>query len=226
VFNHLRFFVLAANNQEPTDDGAAASSSATTQPTAAAEAEPDAPPMRISLQTKCESILPALAAPSVLLLLLLELLQLLAAYYDQQPNTHGKALLAAYYDQQPNESREREAALVDDPNALLWQQLSMLTACNSAGYGIRRSAVLRQSGQQLLQLLRWQVQLWVRRWHASSSSSSSRDSGSAADEDYADMCGTSSKSALLLNVMWAAGAWDPSASKEGGRPHESAALCS
>jgi hypothetical protein len=215
VFNHLFIVVSVANVQRPAEEGEPATASADREQkaaaaAAAAEADPDAPPIRIGLQTEFECASPAVAAPAVLLLL--ELLQLLAAYHDQQPKKLGRSGMEAVLE------------ATDECSQLLQQQLSMLTACNSAGYGIRRSVVLRQSGQQLLQLLRWQVQLLVRRRRASSSSSSSRGPGSAAGVGNADMSGLSSPSSMLLPLMWAAGAWDPDATKIDGRPRKSTIL--
>jgi hypothetical protein len=216
VINHLFVVVSIANVQRPAEEGEPATTSADREQKAAAaaaavEADPDAPPIWIGLQTEFECTSPAVAAPAVLLL---ELLQLLAAYRDQQPKKLGKSGMEAVLE------------ATDECSQLLQQQLSMLTACNSAGYGIWRSVVLRQSGQQLLQLLRWQVQLLVRRRPASSSSSSggSRGSGSAAAVGNADMSGLSSPSSMLLPVMWAAGAWDPDATKIDGRPRKSTVL--
>jgi hypothetical protein len=219
--NHLQSAVIVINLQKRGEERASASTSAGIEPTAAAAApaagpladeadEPDEPVVRACIQTKYESTSPAVAAPAVLLLL--ELFQLLAAYYDQRPNERGENGLLLQ--------------VLDHCNELLRQQLSMLAACGSVGYCIRRSVVLRQSGQQLLQLLQWQVQLQVRRQRAgssSSSSSSSACSGSAASQDDADSSGHS-VSEVLMTLMWAAGAWDPLATKKDGTPRESADL--
>jgi hypothetical protein len=91
-----------------------------------------------------ESQSPALTAPAVLLVI--EVLMLLAALYERQAAAEGSVPLTS-----PTEPLAQCASL-------LRFQLGSLTACYSTGFSIRRSVVLRQSGHQLLQLLRWQLQ--------------------------------------------------------------------
>jgi hypothetical protein len=146
--------------------------------------------------TQRESDAQALTAPAVLLVI--ELLQLLAASCE-----------AAGAGQ-----REQQMTAVEQCLRLLMQQLGMLAACPSAGYAVRRAVVLRQSGQQLLQLLRWRMQNIGKMINCSSSSSSSSSGALAAAEGVEDLRAELGR--LLQLLMWAAGAWSPLSGEEGG----------
>jgi hypothetical protein len=124
----------------------------------------------------------ALTAPAVLLVI--ELLQLLAA--KSETGQLGKLKL------EPIMAFEQCCGL-------LVQQFGMLAACPSAGYAVRRAVVLRQSGQQLLQLLRWRMQIVASTEAATEAASSRR----------VELGGT-----MCLLVL-AAGAWSPMTGDEG-----------
>jgi hypothetical protein len=145
------------------------------------------------LFTQLESDAQELTAPAVLLVL--ELLQLLAARSET-----GEL---GVFKIEPLMAFEQCCAL-------LMKQLGMLAACRSAGCAVRRAVVLRQSGQQLLQLLRWRLQNIASQQACSSSSSSSAEEATEA----ADLKRVELGSTLQL-LMWAAGAWNPLSGNEG-----------
>jgi hypothetical protein len=140
LYKHLRAVqaVQSQQQRQPLDD-ALATCSTEAERSAAYDTFNKQPALPVP-----ESQSPALLAPAVLLVV--EVLMLLAALYERDAAAEGSVPLAS-----PSEPLARCALL-------LRQQLGMLTACHSAGFSIRRSVVLRQSGQQLLQLLRWQLQ--------------------------------------------------------------------
>jgi hypothetical protein len=131
-----------------------------------------------------ESKSPAVTAPAVLLVL--QLLQLLAAELERHI---GDDTLVA--------------DAVHVCSAVLSEQLILLVSSPSAGFSVRRSVVLRQSGQQLLQLLRWQVQ------HAAQK----REESGGSRSDIRTSRGLLGD--VLPQLMWIAGAWDSQATGSG-----------
>lgn len=85
---------------------------------------------------------PALTAPAVVLVI--EALLLLAADIERSAGSQ--------------KANHQQRDLFNHSNELLQKQLTMLSGHSSDSYRITRSMVVRRSGQQLLQLVRWNIQ--------------------------------------------------------------------
>lgn len=96
---------------------------------------------------------PAVTAHAVLLVV--EVMLLLASAYERERRNSPVIQDGAAAPEPPKwalvEAALKQCAL------LLEEQLALLAACPSPGFSIRRQVVQRNSGRQLLQLLRWQV---------------------------------------------------------------------
>jgi hypothetical protein len=184
------------------ENAAAAAAVRASGAAAAAEQQPvqsSATSFSLQAHTKHESHSLALTAPAVLLVI--EVMQLLAATCDQNDVT--------------DELWAQATVTLEQLFKLLRQQLGMLAACASPGYGIRRSVVLRQSGQQLLQLLRWHIESLAKKHIRSNRSSSSSSRSGYCAEVLGDAAWCYKLRSTLNPLVWATGAWDPQSGDAG-----------